>query len=39
MGSTAGTGSLPAARLPIEPRPMSEIFVVVRDILGVRVVR
>jgi hypothetical protein len=38
LGPSAGTGSLLVARLPAEPLPALETFVVIRDILDVGVV-
>jgi len=38
MGLSVGTGSLPTARLHVEPQLVSETSTVVRDILGMGVV-
>ena len=38
LGLSTSTGSLPVARMPTEPLPVFEIYVVVRDILSVGVV-
>jgi hypothetical protein len=38
MGSSAGTSSLPVARLPVEPLLASETSVIIRDILSVGLV-
>jgi hypothetical protein len=38
LGLSVGTGSLPVARLPAEPLPTYEIFVVVKGILSAGVV-
>jgi hypothetical protein len=38
MGLSVGIGFLPIARMPVEPLPMFEIYVVVKGILSVGVV-